>query len=418
MVRIAGLLLIIAALTAMPSAALCDMQQFIPRLSDYSGDIETDMAYVSSSNKSGAGKVSNSDTDVTERLNLSALGYIYHPRFIYFNAKISGGLEQDEAASNGTGGRWTNFDIYEYDLRAYILPEHPYNLQLYISRSEPFQTNGLYYNNVQVVSNQKGGIFRYYARPLTFLASYNVNTIESNYTTNSTTLNSTASYNLEHIFTSAGFSRNDISSAFGLTNTQNNYSFTNQVQYTRFYLLSTLRLDTYTLKNPLQLENGSDSQWIEQLHLYLPWNFQSDLSYNSSYDGSKTSPSDTSTVISQSDLTDSRIATLTHHLYQSLTTSFTYNDTTTSSPGGRSDTTSDLLSAAYIKQIPGGVLTVAAYGGLISTQNTGSLTTLNEVHTAKATGLDSFTLQQVLINEASITINVVAPQSALTYLLT
>jgi hypothetical protein len=419
MVRIAGLLMLIAAaLTAMPTAALCDMQRFIPRISEYSGEIETDMAYQSNNNKSGTSQVSSSDTNVSERLNLTVLGYVYHPRLMYFNAKISGGLEQDQAANNGAAGSWSNSDIKEYELRSYILPEHPYNLQLFISRRQPFQPNGLYRLNVQTVSNEKGAIFRYHARPLTFSTSYTASTTESNNTTNSTVLNSTASYNLEHFITSAGFTRNDISSVFSLANTQNNYSFANQIQYSRFYLLSSLRLDTYTQKNSLQIQNGSDSTWIEQMHLYLPWNFQSDLSYNRSYDGSKTSDTGTSVVTSQSNITSSRIATLTHRLYQSLSTNFTYNNTTNTSPGGRSDSTSDSLGAAYIKTIPGGVLTVGVNGSLISTQNVGSIVTLNEVHSAKATGLDSFTVQQGLINEASITIDVVSPQSAFTFLLT
>lgn len=420
MVRIAGLLLLMAAaLTAMPSAALCAMQQFIPRISDYTGEIETDLSYQSNTNKSGAAQASTTDTNVSERLNLSVLGYVYHPRFMYFNAKISGGLEQDQAANNGVAGRWRNSDVDEYELRGYILPEHPYNLELFISRKQPFQPNGLYNTSVRTVSYQKGAIFRYHEKPLTFTTSYSVTTTQSNDTTDSTVLNSMASYNLTHNLTSAGFSRNDISSVLGSrSNIQNNYYLTDQLQYSRFSLLSSLRLDMSTQKDPFQVQNGNDDSWIEQLHLYLPWNFQSDLSYNRSYDGTKTSASDTSTVAKQSNTTDSRIATLTHHLYQSLSTNFTYNETTNTSTGGRSDSSGGSLGAAYVKTIPGGVLTVAASGGLTSTQNTGSLTTLNEVHTAKATGLDSFTLQQGLIDEASITINVVAPQSSLTYLLT
>ena len=47
----------------------------------------------------------------------------------------------------------------------------------------------------------------------------------------------------------------------------------------------------------------------------------------------------------------------------------------------------------------------------------GSVSTLNQVYTAKATGVDYFSLPQGIIDQASITIQVVAPQSGVTYLL-
>src|SRR5208283_4076382 len=76
------LLLLTAAAVAAPSVALCDMQQFIPRIIDYDGELDVTMAGQSHTNKSAGTSASTTDTSALEQLKLTLSCFVYHPAFI------------------------------------------------------------------------------------------------------------------------------------------------------------------------------------------------------------------------------------------------------------------------------------------------------------------------------------------------
>ncbi len=408
----------------LPSAALCDMRQFIPRITDYAGDVETDMKYQGNGTQSGtAGKWSNTSTLLSEGLNLALSGYVYHPRFIIFVGTGTGGFQQ--AGSGGSTGATplNNSFATQYELRARILPQHPYNLELYTSRQEPFTEQSVY-SSVRPVTYEKGAIFNYQRSSLFFNGTYRLTTNESSDTTNSTTTNVSVGYNIGHAASTVAYSNADTSSVSGRTSSQSTYNISNQLNFEKISLLdymslsSILGLTTNTRKDPSESQDEQDLEWSEQLHLDLPWNFKSNISYNLSKDTIKSAVTAPATATNQSNDTSRFIASLTHRLFRSLTTNFTYSSAVTTSEGGQSSGDAQSAAVTYTKMIPGGVLTLGGSGSIATTANNGPVTSLNEVHTAKATGADFFTLQQGTIDQTSITIDVVAPQSGFTFLLT
>ncbi len=410
-----------------PSVALCDMKQFIPTITDYAGDLETNMLYQSNDNKSGTvAKWSNTNELFTENLNLLLSGYIYHPRFIIFLGKVTGGLQQSEYRDNNSSTPFSTSFANEYELRVKILPEHPYNLELYTSRTEPFALQTVY-SSVRPVTYEKGAIFNYRMAPLSFNAAYRNTTTQSSDTSDSTTEVVSAGYNIKHVNSAFSYTNSDVSTLSGRSRSQSTYNITNLISYEKMSFLDNIVLNssffrnTYDQKDPF--DGGLDEQeqyilWTELLHMELPWNFKSDISYNLSQDSINSVFNDSDTATKTSNDTSRFIATLTHRLFRSLSTVFSYSWSATNSQGGETSGDTESVNATYTKTIPGGLLILSGSGSINTTDNTGSVSTVNQQYTAKATGADYFSVPQGMTDEASITVYVVDPQTGITYLLT
>jgi hypothetical protein len=417
-----SLVISILSLLALPSAALCDIQSFIPRIIDYNGELDIYMLRQTNDNSSAGTRTSTADNSVMEQLKLSLAGYVYHPAFITFLATGSVGLLQDQFTNNGVSSPWTNSSDNEYDVTVHVLPEKPYNLDLLTSRSESFAGAGLL-GNIRPVVYLNSATFTYHEIPIGFSANYTDTKTITSSTTDSGVLNLTASHGIQHSYTTVGYTHSNTSSNTGTDYSQNYYFLTHQLQFDWFVLRSQLKYDDYNQINPLDTVTGSDETWLEDLHMKLPWRFESDVSYNRTFNISQSeeTPAVSSGSVQspqkQFNSDDVLIGNLTHRLGDSLFTSYTYNDTTTSSSGGRSDSESNALGVTYTKKIPWGVLTTGVSGNIQTSNNVGSITTLNEVHTAKADGIDSFTLQPGLIDPSTIVVYVVAPVTGFKYLL-
>ncbi len=408
-----GLLLLTAAAIMAPSVAMCDIRQFIPRITDYDGELDVSMLSQTNSNASAGTKISTTDTSGLEQLKLSLDGYVYHPTFITFLATASVGLLQDQFINTGVAAPWTNNNANEYSLKAHVLPEKPYTLDLLTSRTESFEVASAF-TNIRPVIYLNSANFYYHESPISFSSGYTDTKTVSDTTTDSRVLNVQASHGVQHSYSSVGYSRSDTSSNTGIDYSQDIYFLSNQLEFERLILSSQLKYDDYKQNAITQITDGNDLSWIEELHLKLPWRFESNLTYSRTESGSNSealSASASSTSLAQSTATDVINEVLSHRLGESLYTSYTYNYTTTMSSGGQSDSESNSLGAGYTKKIPGGILTAGVNYTVMTTDNVGSVTTLNESHSARADGIDSFNLNPGLIDPATIVVDLVAPST-------
>jgi hypothetical protein len=117
-----------------------------------------------------------------EKLTLRSRGYAYHPRFLQYRFELSGALKQERyvTSSLAPGGDdgWGSNEGLEYQARLYLLPEHPYNLELFALRWEPMfkERSALEHDTV---SESRGADVRYRKKPWFLHARYSDNSLES-----------------------------------------------------------------------------------------------------------------------------------------------------------------------------------------------------------------------------------------------
>ena len=131
------LIVFIIALIAVPSLSSADMSQFVPRIFDYYGELTVDARYENNESKVNGRSTKISDTTLIEKLNLYTLGYVYHPNFITFRLNLSAGLREEKFTSTFSDIPMSTDPIEEYEFRVYVLPSHPYNLELLPSAGRP-----------------------------------------------------------------------------------------------------------------------------------------------------------------------------------------------------------------------------------------------------------------------------------------
>ena len=137
--RLIVIFLIILYVT--PSTVFAQMSQFIPKISDYEGFLEVDATYESDENVTSGRSAKRSDLFLKQMLDFSALGHVYHPKFILFSLRLAVGLQEESFSAGGTS-KFSTGAADEYEFRAMVLPEHPYNLELYHYKLEPLAKGG------------------------------------------------------------------------------------------------------------------------------------------------------------------------------------------------------------------------------------------------------------------------------------
>src|SRR3990172_6680487 len=176
-----------------PSPVSAALSSFVPKIYDYSAELEIDATYYTDENKSNGRGFKTTDFFSRERLNFYLTGYVYHSRFIQYSLKLSEGLKQRNYTNNTVTSGWIPGIASGYDFTMIILPEHPYNLQLFARRYEPLSKQTLA-SQAPSVNYSKGAIFTYKKKPYFVTLSY-VNNIteatQSTYTNTSYSANAT-----------------------------------------------------------------------------------------------------------------------------------------------------------------------------------------------------------------------------------
>lgn len=409
-------ILMIVFLTA-PSAARGQEGQFFPTIYGFEGELDFGAAYEQNKNESRGRGSHTSDTYFAEKIVLSANGYVYHPRFLLFLAKVGGGLTQENFENSNLpadagGGSWRNNPLWEYEFRTLLLPEHPYNLELFALRTNPYIPGRTTWG-VQPVTMTEGALFTYKDNPWMFRLGYTLHSID--YTesrTDTNTLNANGGYNVEKFSLTGSFSHSDSSNTVrgvGSDYTTDKYSLQNQLRFfdRKFFLISDVSKNSFETHQPTASLSGERFMWTEQLNMFLPYRFNAILNYNHYQDTEKSIGAFSDTERSFTSTTDTAGFTLTHRLYESLQSSYNINYGTTKTPTGNYTTTSQSLNAMYTKKIRGGRLTSSGYLSRMLSDREDSPTVLNEVNKARIGG--EFSLVGTYIDGTSILVKVIDP---------
>jgi len=350
-----------------------------------------------------------------EKLTFFSNGYFYHPRFLQYHFSLSGALKQENfTASYLSAQGWHEGTGYEYDARVFLLPEHPYNLELYALRFEPLlQQQG----SPQSSSLQTswGGLFRYRDKPWFFSTRYNDSTTESGAVSSNVVQFSVEG---EYFKRFAGGNQFSLNAGYNPTHFSNNTGINGDTQeYTFGGLvdLQTARLTTTVTHNNITQETGVNRRfendqiaWYEVLNLYFPKNFRSDISYRIQ-DNENTIPVGlTGQEQTLSDVNKIFELDVIHRLYESLDSTYTYVDNTRTSPAGETDFTSNSLSFNYNKLVPRGRFLAGLNLERSRTDNVGQVDIVDESHPAVPVP-GFFTLAQPNVDPQSVVIFLRSP---------
>jgi hypothetical protein len=342
---------IAGALVLFPLPSFGDGKRFVPTLLDYDGDVEIGMTSETNENTSGGSGLKTSDTTAMERLRLVTTGYIYHPRFILFRLGGAGGFLQEDFESTSSAASHTARSANEYEVRTFILPEHPYNLELYTLQRSPLIKGR--FSQTTPRSRERGAIFRYTRRPLFAEMSATENTTTGLFSYTAKTYRGNIGHYLGPFFNSAGYARTESTTSQNVQTTRNDSFFNNQFNLSFLTLNSRFETDRQEQEDPLAAPVNTETvSWIEQLNSELPGNLNAAASYNLLKDTRTTEQTVSSPESMLFSKSDNARLTLSHRLYSSLRTNYNVNYVSAESTGGDTRTASQSLTSAYTKKIP------------------------------------------------------------------
>ena len=407
-------------LLSLPLSSLSQELTFFPRLLNTQGDLELSMNASSSDFQQGGVGYRTSSTYFQEKVNLAADGYIYHPRFQLFLARVSGALNQgSQWGGSGSGtsggasdGQWRSTATMDYELRTIFLPEHPYNLELFALHREPSGAS-YFWQRLNATVDQQGANFNYRQKPYFFHAGYYQQTVESpSSTTETKTYRANGSYIGKVMTHSASYGHTDSDSSQTGHGTRETYAYNNLIRLSGSSLDS--RYDgslSDQQQRPDTTLRTRQNNWTELLTVPLPWNFGFDASFRSTTQTDRTEAEGSGQpAVELSNRYSNTTVNLNHRLYQSLTTHYGHTDSTIRSSTGELDTRSDFLNGTYVKLIPTGRLTAGVQFGRTLTDRKGTPYILDEVHAAPLLGSFLLNLQNVITD--SITVRVKDPVTA------
>ena len=408
----AGALAILAGLLALPAPVRCQVEDFRPRFSGFEGSLSVSGLYEDISHTSSTREHGTSDTLFIEMLDLGTSGWIYHPRLLLYRAKIGLGLAHEEVNGNvnaADAGRMQTAVLEEYELRTVLLPEHPYNLELFTVRTNPY-LRGYTRLGAEYAGTATGGSFRWRQRPYAFHLSYQENVTDaSSHTRTTDTLSSNAVYFLDWTTFAGGYTHIVSDSTFahaGSRYTSDEYSGENSLRFfdNRLSLTSILgRIDFRQASNGAVVDD-TRSSWSERLSLVLPFNLTAGLNYDHLRESSVRRDGVDTVPEKRTSTSETSSLTVQHRLYQSLLTNYTLSLLSSDTSTGSSSGVSHALNSTYLKRIPRGHVTAGVTFGNSSIDQRGALAVVNEPQQAPLFG--EITLQRTDVALDSIAVRV------------
>jgi hypothetical protein len=397
------------------SPVFADAGDFLPRPWENGAFFEVFGSYESDDNNRTRQPFGWDDTFLREKLTLYSHGYVYHPRFLQYQASLAGALKQEyyEASYLEPIG-WTHDSGVEYDARLFFLTEHPYNLELFAVRYEPLLKEQASIQHDSVESS-RGAFFQYRKTPYLVHSKYSVDTIDSGTTsTDITRLGLDGEYfkryaNGNQLSFTAAYNPSQSEATHGLTTDTTQYLLGNLIDLKSVRLNSSVTRTDFEQISPLSGRFESDqSSWYELLNVYFPYHLRSDLSYRRQ-DNESTFP--VPGPGGERRLTDDNEDwrfDLIHRLYESLDTTYTYLDSKRSSSGGDTHLQFHSLTLNYAKRIPRGRLLAGTNLGRGETNSRGVTDIANEPHSGVSVP-GPFTLNQQYVDTASIVVFLKSP---------
>ena len=395
---------------SLPSTIFGQELTFFPTLESFHGDMELDMMSQTTENRQGVQVDKASDRIFHEKINLSADGFVYHPRFAIFKAGLSEGLNQEQATGGPNNGSRSG-SAMDYELRTTILPEHPYKLDLFTLHNE-FSNRAMTFMQGQAATlDETGAAFSYRDRPFSFSSGYSSNKTESTENRiDSRSYRAHAGYVIPLMANQANYSHSESTSSSGLYSTHVQYGYSNAIRYADIDLNSRINnTDTAQTKSLLPELQTHTLTWTEQLTAPLPWNFTAAASFAYLDENDSTAADSANPGHEEFNRSSSTAFHLTQRLYRSLVTNFSVNDLSARSVSGEVTTRSETLGSTYTKLIPTGLLTAAVSFGEMETERLGTPSIINEAHSAAMNV--PFSLAQQNILDSTIVIQVKDPVS-------
>jgi hypothetical protein len=411
--RAAAVALALAALlAAAPRPALGQASDFVPHVDTVEGWLEFGGLYEDRTEDANGRSRSVRDTYFTERIQLSATGWVYHPRFLLFLGRVGGGFAQEDFRSDFSGvdtGGYQTTTLGEYELRALLLAEHPYNLELYTLRRNPYQ-RGRSAPGTEYVGDESGAVFRVRSRPYAMTVSYRDTSFDSSgYERDTETFGASGTWFRDWTSLTGNVSRATTDSAFagvGTHHVEDEYGAENQLRLydSRVTLGSIVGYHVFDQQGLSERVEDTRFSWDERLQVRLPYSLELGARYSRLDETSRRTGEESGELTSES---DSWGFSALHRLYLSLTTTYDYAATSAHTTTGDTDSTAQTLAATYVKNIPRGVLTANADLRRASVERTGTPGVLGEAHAAALFG--EFTLQEADADPAAVRVVVRSP---------
>ncbi len=393
---------------------------FFPRLYDSEGEIEINFLYDKEQNKTDGSGLERRDIFLKEKLTLYLRGYIYHPRFITIYLKTSGGLKHEDFRTDRARSSWWTASSFEYEWRNFILPEHPYNLEIFLIRKEPLSRQGLLRIS-PAVSTIDGARFKYEKKPIFLNMLYSeITTRHEDIRYDTRLFNSSLRYFKDfrggRNFSLGGSYFKSDSLQIG---SRDQYQVQNGLGLNFLNLYSSASFDKSGHEDYGRQDIDSFN-WTERLSIRLPLNFSSGLSYM--YTKNKIASSDNNSRTSE---INNGAFSLNHQLFSSLSSTYRFNYLSTSSNEDKPfkdskmevKTYSHFLSSNYTKSIRIGRLNAGFNWSSSISDRKGRLSVIKEAHSAQPgiIGNDEFDLNERDAIPESIDIYVENPDNRILY---
>lgn len=313
---------------------------------------------------------------------------------------------------------WQNGHAIEYDARIFLLPEHPYNLELFATRSEPLYREQ-YAIPANTVATTLGADVRYRVKPWYFHARAAEDGFDTaGVTTTIRKLNLDGKYAKEFtegrkVSFDATYSPSRLTDSTGYASDLTEASLTNELESRRFRLFSNAALsDLSQLGGPTTLRASSRMfSWYEQFTADLPYRLRAELYWRYQDNDSEYGRASDPTTTSLTNIHKSGEFDLKHQLYESLQTTYAFRWDSNTSSGGETTAVNNSLNFNYTKWIDGvtGRLMLGLNLGGGETQNTGQAQVVDELHPGVSVP-GTFLLQQSGGDPASVVVLVRSPQ--------
>jgi hypothetical protein len=409
---------VLALLGVAPPSARADWTDFLPHTLETHAWAELYGLYEKDDLSASAQRNVWSDTFLKEKVTLLTTGYFYHPRFVLYRLDVSGALKQEsyEQTAHPPPG-WRNGNSLEYDARVVLLPEHPYNLELFSTRYEPLFREQ-YSTHVDTVSTNNGADVRYSRRPWFLHARAEDEKLDwTGYSSDVKRLTLDGRYLQDFgpgksVFVDARFVPSRLTDSTGYASDTTEVALGNGLQYGRWGLNSNVSTNDLTQQGGTTTFGATTRQlaWFEQLTADLParlrldafWRYQDNRNqYAATADQAGTALSSVHRDLE---------ADLKHQLYDSLQTTYIFRWSRDVSTTGDSDAILNTLNFAYTKLVlgPDNRLTLGLNLGQGETHNYGQTQTVDELHAGTPVP-GSFVLQQTNVDARSMSILVRSP---------
>jgi hypothetical protein len=227
-----------------------------------------------------------SDTFLKEKLTVFSNGYFYHPRFLQFQLSFSGLLTQESySALSAEPVSRRRGSGYEYDGKLLLLPQHPYNLEIYALRYEPlFKERSAAERDT--IQTRRGAFFQYRKAPFSAHARYSTDLTDSAESSSKVTRAGVDGEYVKRFTGGKQFSLNAsgspmrFSNSYGLNGNSEEFLLTSTLDLERARLSCSASQSSFDQDSDLSGRTKSNHlAFYEVATAELPFNLRTELSY-------------------------------------------------------------------------------------------------------------------------------------------